>query len=175
MTPQTGDLRVYVSFVEPPARAPKDQAFWQIYGWAAEVAPGNSFAYCDGHGTHSSYENLSAHAQAHAEYLRKQPALNGWGLRCGGFMDCDLDRAKRMHATLSRLHNRIARYAERNGPCQSYGHYVLRFGRAIGARSMVFAAKERSNGEMYRFCSLFEGMTTIDSVIVSWHQQLLSS
>jgi hypothetical protein len=69
MTPQTGDLRVYVSFVEPPARAPKDQAFWQIYGWAAEVEPGNSFAYCDGHGPHSAYENLSTHAHADAGYL----------------------------------------------------------------------------------------------------------
>jgi hypothetical protein len=174
MTPTTGDLCLYVSFVEPKERGLGIRDRWQIDAWVAEVAPNNSFAYCDGQGRHAAYESLLAHAQAGEIFLRTHPDLYGWELRYSGFVACDLARTELMHATLKRLNEQMAQYAEQGGPCESYGQYVQRFGQAIGARCMAFADADQANGSVYRFCSLVDGMTAIDMAILRWHVQLLA-
>jgi hypothetical protein len=174
MNPTSGDLCLFVSFNEPREQGPGTRKLWQIDAWVAEVAPDRSFAYCEGQGPHAAYERLSAHAQAGDIFLRTHPDLYGWELRYSRLVDFSPTRTELRQATLERLNEQMAQHAEQDGPCQSYGQYVQRFGQAIGARCMVFADTDQPDSSVYRFCPLDEGRTAIDLTVLRWHTQLLA-
>lgn len=85
--------------------------------------------------------------------------------KCPGYVD--LERAQRMVKTLQAVDRGLKKVREVDGPERSFGQYVLRVARALGAKQMSY--HNTFAPEQTAVVSLAQGMEHIDHV--AWSQE----
>ena len=95
---------------------------------------------------------------------RRSEGVYAWTCEFHDVHSVDHERAKRMLATLDRIQKYSAKAEERDGSCETYGHFVLRTCRAVGIEWMLF----RSAGGGFVKYSLADGQRRIDAMVNAW-------
>ena len=97
----------------------------------------------------------------------KSEALYGWQFAIESYARCDLNDAKNIVALLAPIQRKMDKMHETEGNAASFGAWVNRIARAIGAKKVFVQCDEKTRiatGNTYRDHSLCDAVYAIDRV-----------
>lgn len=125
------------------------------------------------------YSDLQLRAQGDDQTQRAatvEQAVYGWqnDLEYHEPYRCGLRTVSRMYKTLSVLHKRLNKIAERRGHARSYPEYCGRLAEALGCEGIVVersAASRNVTGVRWDWCSIGDGVNRIAGLIHAWQRE----
>jgi hypothetical protein len=106
---------------------------------------------------------------------KRDRGLYGIGVEYSQPHSVDLETARKMAATLTRIENRLDKLIEKYGRTSSYSGFVLRVADAIGATRIVFPGRARGSqwgydGLEHSICELADGAARLDGIVRRWQE-----
>lgn len=117
-----------------------------------------------------TFENLRISCQG--EYDRRSRGVYGFDAVYREPYTVDERMAEKMFKSLRTINRRLAKMREAEGSTHTYGEYVARFARAIGATEILFATRkaDRHSEMRYRRFKIADGAREIDALIARWQE-----
>ena len=151
-------------------RVEKSGEYGHVTGYTAkpDSSKGNGFS------GFMSYEHPLHGLIIHSQISAKSEALYGWQFAIESYARCDLNDAKNIVALLAPIQRKMDKMHETEGNAASFGAWVNRIARAIGAKKVFVQCDEKSKiatGNSFREYSLCDSVFAVDRItagLVAW-------